>query len=150
MTALATGRNTPRRLAKRYSKPVAGSATIYAGSLVALLTSGGYAVPAGTASSGRALFIADATVSGGGTDGLNQIEGDAACGRFENSASADLITFADIGQPCYIVDDQTVAKTDNSGARQIAGAIVDVDATGVWVDVGPTAVGPQGPQGEAA
>lgn len=149
MTAATSGRNTPRRLAKRYSKPVAGSATIYAGTMVALLTASGLAVPAGTASSGRALFIADTDVTGGGTDGLNRVEGDAACGRFENSTSTDEITDADIGQPCYVVDDQTVAKTDGSGARQIAGAIVDVDATGVWVDIGPTAVGPQGPQGEA-
>ena len=53
--------------------------------------------------------------------------------RFANSASADLIAQADIGSVCYAVDDQTVAKTSNSGARPVAGTIFDVDTDGVWV-----------------
>ena len=36
----------------------------------------------------------------------------------------------------YIVDDQTVAKTNGSSTRSAAGTIVDVDAQGVWVRVG--------------
>ena len=37
---------------------------------------------------------------------------------------------------CYIVDDQTVAKTDGSSARSKAGTIVNVDDQGVWVRIG--------------
>ena len=48
----------------------------------------------------------------------------------------DLIAKADIGAICYVVDNQTVAKTDNSTARKAAGKIIDVDADGVWVEVG--------------
>ena len=33
-------------------------------------------------------------------------------------------------------DNDTVAKTDNSAARKAAGKIIDVDANGVWVEVG--------------
>lgn len=135
--ALSQARTTPRRLGRRFSVPVAGSATIYGGGMVTRLASGGWAVPAGTASAGAAIGIAVKTVSGGGTNGLNSVEVERDIGRFKNSASGDLITFADIGNSCYIVDDETVAKTDDSAARKVAGCIVDVDADGVWVDVGP-------------
>lgn len=146
--ALTTGRNTARRALKRFSFPVAGNATVYGGGMVSLLNSGGWAVPAGTASSGNAVGIAEDTVNGGGTNGLFQVTVDRDCGLFENSAGGDEITHLDIGQIAYIVDDETVAKTDNSGARMIAGTVVGVVGSQVWVDVGPGAVGPRGPQGE--
>ncbi len=53
--------------------------------------------------------------------------------RFANSAAGDLIVTADIGAACYIVDDQTVAKTNGTNTRSPAGIIYDVDALGVWV-----------------
>ena len=53
--------------------------------------------------------------------------------RFGNSASGDLIAIADIGNDCYIVDDQTVAKTNGTNTRSVAGKVHDVDAEGVWV-----------------
>lgn len=146
--ALSAARNTPRRENKLANYPVSASATLYAGGLVTLLASGGWAVPGGTASAGIAVGVAVETVAGGGTNGLNRVQVERGCFKFLNSASGDAITHVDIGQPCYIVDDETVAKTDNSGAREIAGAIVDVDSDGVWVEVGPGAVGPQGEQGE--
>ena len=52
---------------------------------------------------------------------------------FENSGGADDISEADIGAICYAVDDQTVAKTDDSGARSPAGFVDMVDDTGVFV-----------------
>lgn len=45
-------------------------------------------------------------------------------------------TAADIGSDCYIVDDQTVAKTNGTNTRSVAGKIMDVDAQGVWVRSG--------------
>jgi hypothetical protein len=33
-----------------------------------------------------------------------------------------------------VVDDQTVAKTNGSSSRSVAGIIRDVDADGVWVE----------------
>ena len=53
--------------------------------------------------------------------------------RFQNAGGADLLTDADIGAPCYAVDDQTVAKTDGSGARSVAGSVESVDDVGVFV-----------------
>jgi hypothetical protein len=40
-----------------------------------------------------------------------------------------------IGNDCYIVDDQTVAKTNGTATRSIAGKIRAVDAQGVWVEI---------------
>ena len=46
----------------------------------------------------------------------------------------DAIALTEVGKPCYVVDDQTVAKTNNAGARPVAGTVFDVDAQGVWVE----------------
>lgn len=46
---------------------------------------------------------------------------------------ADLVVTADIGAVCYIVDDQTVAKTNGTNTRSPAGVVEGVDAQGVWV-----------------
>jgi hypothetical protein len=40
------------------------------------------------------------------------------------------------GNDCYLVDDQTVAKTSATNTRSVAGKIVDVDSQGVWVKLG--------------
>lgn len=129
MSALTASRMTPRRAGSRLS--VTASAACYAGGMVALLTATGLAVPAGTASSGRAVGMA--TVDAAADD---EFDVEPGIFRFGNSASTDLIEKADIGATCYVVDDQTVALTNGSSTRQIAGAIVDVDDAGVWVKVG--------------
>ena len=41
-----------------------------------------------------------------------------------------------MGSDCYIVDDQTVAKTNGTNTRSVAGKIIAVDADGVWVKIG--------------
>lgn len=133
MANATEGRNTKRRNADRVSGLVNSGATIYAGTLVTRLASGGNLVPGGTASAGVAVGVAEETVTG---DGVKTLEYSRGCYQFANSASGDLITTADIGNTCYVVDNQTVAKTDNSAARKAAGKIVDVDAGGVWVEVG--------------
>lgn len=134
MTAATQGRLTPRRDGTELGLLVNAGATIYAGTLISLLTAGGKAVPGGTAASGAAVAVAQDTVTGDGTATVKARRGFAW--RFDNSAAADTITLADIGNTAYIADDSTVAKTDNSGARKAAGKIIDVDAAGVWVLVG--------------
>ena len=70
--------------------------------------------------------------------GDNAIMGEAEAGDFlvNNSASTDLITAADVGKDCYLVDNQTVAKTDGGGTRSRAGKIVKCDAEGLYVRLG--------------
>jgi hypothetical protein len=133
--ALTSGRNTKQRASAQFMFPVAAATTIYAGGMVTLLATGGNAVPAGTASAGVCVGVADETVANSGSAGDVSVQVRRGTFQFLNSASGDLIARADIGATCYIVDDQTVAKTDNSAARKAAGTIVDVDADGVWVRI---------------
>lgn len=134
MAAATQARSTRRRAAKARSLVVSTGVTIHAGTLVTALTASGLAVSAGTAGAGIALGVAVDTVVG---DGEKRVELECAeAFHFANSAAADLIGVADIGATCFIADNQTVAKTDNTGARKAAGKVFDVDANGVWVIVG--------------
>lgn len=54
-------------------------------------------------------------------------------GDFTNSASADAIAEDDRGKTCYLVDDDTVALTDNTGARTAAGRIHSIADDGTSV-----------------
>lgn len=132
--ALTQDRNTIRRDGIELSLPVAASKKIYAGSLVAKDSSGN-ATPGAAATTllglGRAEEYVDNSAGQAGDKTVKIMRG---VFQFNNSADADAITSADIGKQCYIVDDQTVAKTDGGSTRSIAGRIFDVDADGVWVD----------------
>jgi hypothetical protein len=50
--------------------------------------------------------------------------------KYGNSSAGDLIAAVNIGADCYIVDDQTVALTSNTGARCKAGKVHGVDTDG--------------------
>lgn len=136
MTALAAIRNTPRRDDVLIELGAAASKTFYAGAIVAL-NAAGYATPGAVASTLIGMGRCEASVTSGGVAGVEKVKIRIDTFRYANSASGDLIAADDIGKPCYIVDDQTVALTDDSGARSIAGFIHDVDAQGVWVRFDP-------------
>lgn len=116
-----------------------GASKIYEGATVCALSTG-MAVRGGTVGSGHAMGVADATVdNSGGADGALSIS--LLQGRFfrDNSTSTDEITEADVGKVCYVVDDQTVAKTSNGGTRAICGIVLSVDADeGVEVFISAT------------
>lgn len=134
MTALTADRNTPRREADIFGRAVKGATEIFAGALVAL-DANGFAVPGATATDLTADGRAEEHVENAGADGDVQVEVRKGTFRFANSAGADEIVAADIGATCYIVDDQTVAKTDGTATRSAAGTVMDVDADGVWVRI---------------
>ena len=46
---------------------------------------------------------------------------------FKNSTAGDLIITTDQGKDCYLLDDQTVAKTSGGGTRSVAGRVWDLD-----------------------
>lgn len=85
----------------------------------------------------QAVGVAQETVTGAGADGDVKVNVVSAEWLFKNSAAGDAIVAADIGKDCYIVDDETVAKTNPNSTRARAGKITQVDATGVVVRVGP-------------
>ncbi|HHT9137377.1 MAG TPA: hypothetical protein ACFYEK_09070 [Candidatus Wunengus sp. YC60] len=134
MGALTQDRNTARRDGVEISLGVAAGKIIYAGSLVAKDGSG-YATPGAVATTLLGIGRAEEQVdNSAGSAGDKTVKVSKGIFAFANSASTDEITSADIGKECYIVDDQTVAKTDGNGTRSLAGRINDVDSDGVWVE----------------
>lgn len=135
MAALTAPRNTSERGGAVLGFPVKANAKIFVGALVVL--SAGFAAPGSVATTliaaGRAEETADNT---GGADGAITVQVRRGTFKFGNSASTDLIAQADVGADCYIVDDQTVAKTNGSNTRSRAGKIVAVESDGVWVQIG--------------
>lgn len=134
MSALAADRATLRKDGVFRSIPVAASTLIYSGALVCV-NSSGLAVPGSASTTLTAVGVADARAdnSSGAGSAINvRVRRGIFC--FDNSASADLITEAQIGTTCYVVDDHTVAKTNGSSSRSAAGRVYEVDADGVWVE----------------
>ncbi len=140
MAALTTDRDTPQIAGVDFVYPAAALAKCFAGGLGVL--NGGYLEPGSTATGlvavGRIEEYVDNSAGGNGDLSVKVRRG---VFRFANSAAADAITLADVGNYAYIVDDATVAKTDGhvgvgAATRSRAGRIEHVDAQGVWVSLG--------------
>lgn len=131
--ALTADRDTPEKKGHVRNFGLAAAKKIYAGALV-MLDNAGHATPGAASTTSRGAGRARTQVdNSAGSAGDQTIDVEIGIFRFDNSASGDLIAAANIGSSCYIVDDHTVAKTDGSASRSIAGTIHDVDAIGVWV-----------------
>ncbi|MHB8808960.1 MAG: hypothetical protein ACYC9M_02965 [Desulfobulbaceae bacterium] len=134
--ALTADRDTPKREGQKLGVPMAAGAKGYAGG-IACLNAAGYAVPASTATTLKAVGRFNEQVDNAtGQNGDLTAEVERGVFRFKNSAAADEITVAEVGTVAYLVDDETVAKTSGTNTRSRAGFIVDVDSLGVWVLLG--------------
>lgn len=131
---LAADRNTQMKDGELVPVPVAASVKIYAGALVAANATG-FATPGAVATTltylGRAEEQADN--SAGAAGAISVLVRRKKAFKFKNHA-ADLVVQADLGKVCYIVDDETVAKTNGAATRSAAGTVVAVEADGVWVE----------------
>lgn len=134
--ALAADRNTPMKDGMLISVPVVASTKIYAGSLVAA-SAAGHATPGAVATTLTALGRAEEFCdnSAGAAAAKSVLIRRRAAFKFKNHA-ADLVVQADLGKSCYIVDDETVAKTNGTNTRSIAGIVIGVESDGVWVWIG--------------
>jgi hypothetical protein len=150
MTALATDRLT------KFAGPYPGRGTygtaanvrLFKGAMLAL-DSAGRVVPGGALSTGALTAIGKCSaqydnrtgsVLGGAADAANA-ECEYGVFGWANSAAADAITVANVGQVCFMVDDQTVALTSAGGTRGPAGIVSEVRGTLVYVVMGPDIVG---------
>lgn len=135
MAALTTARNTPERAGDVIGYPVKASVKPIQGGIAVL--NAGYAAP-GTATTGLiAVGRFEETVdNSAGSNGDLSALVKRGTFKFANSSAGDLIAQADAGADCYIVDDQTVAKTSATNTRSVAGKIIAVDSDGVWVKLG--------------
>lgn len=146
MAALTKGRKIEERAGKQHGSPVLAGAVIHAGALVVLAS--GWACPgrsgvgadnaakAADAATLQVVGLAEASVTGGAANGDVRVETRTGYFLFDN-LSGDPVTRSDIGKPCFLVDDQTVARTSPNNTRARAGIVDDLEGLGVWVHVGP-------------
>ena len=130
--ALTADRNTHMKDDELISVPMATGVTIYAGALVAANATG-FATPGATATTLTYLGRAEEKVVNAGADGAKSVlvrRGKAF--KFKNSG-ADAVTQAELGKPCYIVDDETMARTNGTSTRSAAGIVLGIETDGVWV-----------------
>lgn len=132
MAALTQDRNTPFQDATCVALPVKAGAVIYAGALVCVDATG-HAVPGATAVDliyvGRAEEMVSAAGLADGEIAVPVRRGVAF--RWANDGS---ITQANLFQPAFIVDDQTLAATDGTATRSAAGKIIAIEPAGVWIE----------------
>lgn len=135
MVAMTKSRQVKSRMGEIRSRPVGANQKIFQGAIVCMAA--GLAVKGvtglGLIVDGLAREPVDNT---GGAAGAVRIEVEPGYKYLANSAAGDLITLSEVGTDCFIVDDQTVAKTNGGGTRSRAGKVIDVDANGVCVALG--------------
>ena len=135
MAALTKDRNTKSRAGVDFNDPAAAAKVFYVGAIVCL-DAAGNATPGATATTLKARGVVQENVdNSAGAAGDVSVPSRRGVFLLANSAAGDLIARADIGASCYIVDDQTVAKTNGTSTRSVAGIIRDVDTAGVWVEI---------------
>lgn len=131
MVALTTDRNTPEKMGPESTGLLGASQAIFAGAIL-MRNASGHLIEGATATGSFGVGRAEERLSSTSA-GVTAIRFKRGTFRFVNSSAGDLITTADIGAVAYIVDDQTVAKTNGTSTRSPAGIIDGVDAQGVWV-----------------
>ncbi len=133
-TALTDNRDTPMRSGEFLSLTQASN-HIFAGSIVC--------------ENGSAAAVPGADASGYVVVGRAETESDNTAASYSSTraitvrrgvfrwANGGSFTDANIGDTCYVADDQTVTTAALATYDVAAGTIVDVDSDGVWVDTGP-------------
>ena len=135
MAALTGNKPTTQLDTSLEGLPVKAATTIYAGALTCTDATG-FAVPGAVATTLIARGVADAKADNAtGANGDIKAKVRPGIFKFKNHG-ADLVLAADSGLYCYIVDDQTVAKTDGAATRSKAGKVVAVESDGVFVAIG--------------
>ncbi len=151
MAALTNSRNTPEMAdgGRMRSYPVEANTNIYLGGIVAL-NAAGNAVPASatTTTANPLKVIGRAERVSNGIPGQNALNNPGAAGALAIVVRKGVFMFnqdgsigaAQVGLPCFAIDDNTVTASDRaSGASvqqyAVAGQVVAIDASGgVWVD----------------
>ncbi len=134
MVAATKDRDTQEVPGRARSFPVLANAIGFAGTMQAVNASG-FLTPGATSTTLKCVGVLHQPYNNtGGANGA--ISADVVrgiFGPFANSSAGDAIAQADVGADCFMVDDQTVAKTNGSSTRSVAGKVHYVDALGVWV-----------------
>lgn len=134
MTAATTDRDLQEVAGRARAFPLEAATKIFAGTMCAV-NAAGRLTKGATSTTLKCVGVAPQAYdnSGGVAGAITGEPQRGVYGPFANSASADAIAAADVESTCYMVDDQTVAKTNGTNTRSAAGIVHQVDAAGVWV-----------------
>jgi hypothetical protein len=122
-------RNTFEREGRTFSHLLKAAAVINRGVIV-VLDAG--AAKAGAAGAGL-VAVGIAEESADQPAGDTHVKAKLGCFLLANSAT-DAIAAADVGSDCFVEDDITVAKTDDTGSLSRAGKVRALSDGGVWVE----------------
>jgi hypothetical protein len=134
MSAATRPINTKRRAGKMLNFPAAAATILYAGTIVAL-NSSGQAVPAADTSGLRVVGVTPETVdNSAGSAGDLRVDVERGSFLIANSGT-DAVDANDAGKLCFIEDDNTVRESKGTHAVK-AGRVEEVSSAGVWVEIG--------------
>jgi hypothetical protein len=135
MTALSADRDTPNRAGLCFSYPAKGGVKFFVGAIAAVDSATGFMTKGAASTTLKSAGIVQEQIDNtSGVDAALNVPIRRGLWRVANSAGADQLTLKDVGANAYIVDDQTVAKTNGGATRSIAGIVRDIDPAGVWVE----------------
>lgn len=141
MSALVANRQISQREGRAFQFPVAAATIIFEGAIVA--RNGVVAQPGATAVGLVALGVAQGQVDNRlGAAGALAVRYATGCFHL-NIDALDPVTLADVGNPVFITDDNTICRTNGAGTKSQAGVLAAVDVpgagTGAWVHIGVNA-----------
>jgi len=125
--ALTKDRNTQRAQGPDRVGGLLASVVVYAGAIV-MRNAAGYLTKGQTATLLVGCGRAEERKTGGAGNGDETLRYLPGCFWYKNSTSTDAITIAEIGEICFVVDDEQVAKTNGTNTRSPAGWVEAVDA----------------------
>ena len=135
MAATAARNTQTRQLRTQIAVPLKANAIVYEGCLVAVDATG-YGVNGITATGLTVIGIANKSYDNtGGSSGA--INADVLCCQaYLGNSGGDAVTEASFGTAVYMVDNDTVSKTNGSSTESQAGICTGLDSGGVWVSLG--------------
>lgn len=147
MTALAIERNTnfAGTIPARGTYPIKANVRIFKGGIVGLDTAG-RAMPGDTIANGCVKVVGKASATYDNRTGsvlggaAEAVDVEVEYGVFQwisKTGGGDDIVADDVGKVAYVVDDQTIALTNNTDTRSIAGLITEVRDDRPYIWMGP-------------
>ena len=126
-------RNTERKAGILLSLLMAAATTIEGGKMVGV-NGDGHAIEAADAAATRVVGVSDENVVNVGAAAAKRVKVYSGQVFKLNNSATNAVDVADIGQLCFVEDDETVA--DAAGTNGIvAGRVVEVVSDGVWVQI---------------
>jgi len=136
-TALTANATVAHRTGDSVSLMVASNQTIYIGALIAADSNGNAVNAADSASSNQVIGVAQQWIDTTGSNYRTNIYVRVLTGDYRLANSSSVFNKSSIGQFASVLDNATVTTAANTTYDIIAGVIVDVDAQGCWVNIGP-------------